>query len=264
MTALTLPLLAVLAASTAEPTPRWVRDLVLEYETGPGYVFQNEHQYGATGTRFDEQDTGEDRNLFLARRIAAEAGFGERHAVILLYAPLDLTTRATLTRNIDFRGTVFREGEVVDNRYLFDGYRGSYLFALLRSDRFKWEIGASIQIRNAAVEMSTVDTSPARYAVEHDIGTVFALKTRLWFAPRPQLWAALEADGISSFGVFEDFSGALYDVSLSAGTPVRRGIDVFLRLRWLGGGARVESRHLDNWANLFFATAGFRADFVNL
>lgn len=258
-----LSLFTLLSASPASP-PSVLRALTIEAEAGPGYIVQNDNRYGPTGTKYDAREVGEQRNLFIGKRLAVEALFGERHTVILLYAPLDLTTRATLTRDIDFKGTLFRAGEVVDHRYLFDGYRASYLFRLINSEKLSWQIGASLQVRNASVELRSVDETDPRFAVASDIGLVFALKTRLVYRPMDTFWTALEADGISSFGLISSVSGALYDVALSIGTPVAPGADVFLRLRWLGGGAKVEKRDIDNWGNFFFATAGARGDLMQL
>lgn len=253
--------LAVAALLASAPSP--LARFTIDGEVGPGYVVQNDNRYGASGTKYTAREVGQQRNLFIARRLSVEALFGERHTVVMLYAPLDLTTRVTLGRDIDFRGTVFSSGEVVDHRYLFDGYRASYLFGALRRETVRLDVGTSIQIRNASVELRTVDSASPRFGVEHDIGTVFALKARLTYRPRENFWARLEADGISSFGVFRSFSGGLYDVSLTAGTPVGP-TDLFLRLRWLGGGANVTTRNLDNWGSFFFATAGVRLDVNDL
>ena len=74
-----------------------------------------------------------------------------------------MITRATLPKDIDFRGTVFPTGTVVDSRYLFDGYRASYLYRLVNGERFTWDIGASVQIRNALVSLGAVDGTTARH-----------------------------------------------------------------------------------------------------
>ena len=46
---------------------------------------------------------------------------------------------------------------MVDHRYLFDGYRASYLFRLVDGERLQWDVGASVQIRNALVGLGAVD-----------------------------------------------------------------------------------------------------------
>lgn len=257
--------LAVLLTASPEAT-RFVPgldELTVDLEMGPALVVQNDNRYGPSGTLYSAEEVGQRRNLFIGMRVSVEAVLAERHRVLFLYAPLDLTTRVTLERDLDFRGTGFNAGEVVDHRYLFDGYRGSYLYRLILQDRLRWDVGGSLQVRNASVELRSVDSGNSRFAVERDIGLVVALKTRLTWIPNPALWTTLEADGTSSLGI-ADVTGALYDVSLSVGTPVRPGLDAFLRLRWLGGGAEVPNRNIENWANLFFATAGVRGDLTRL
>ncbi len=257
-------LLAVGASSPARADVP-LRGLWLDYEIGPAYIAQNDNRYGPTGTEFTADDVNQRDNLFVAQRLQLEGRLGERHGIILLYAPLDLVTRATLNRDIDFRGTVFREGTVVDSRYLFDGIRGSYLYRIIQRDRLEWDGGASLQVRNARVALANADGT--QYAAEEDIGLVFALKTRLTWRTTSRLWASLEADGFSSFGVVPGVTGAIYDVALTLGIPLTRQSDdlsAFLRLRWVGGGADVERRDIENWGNFGFVLAGVRGDLQSL
>ncbi|WNG16398.1 hypothetical protein [Cystobacter fuscus] len=238
--------------------------LVAEYETGPAAIFQNDGRYGPTGTSYSAEDLQQNATLYRTWRAAVEARLGARHGLILLYAPFDVTTRATLSRDIDFRGTVFPAGTVVDSRYLFDGFRGSYLFRLIDGERFKWDIGASVQIRNALVGLGAVDGS--RYSQESDIGVVGALKTRLRYELPSRVWAALEADALSTFGLVGNTTGGIYDVALSLGVPLntRGDVSAYARLRLLGGGADVTRRNIYNWGNFGFAVLGVQADLVSL
>ena len=172
--------LALIAASlltqtvekAAEPA-RLFDSLIADYEIGALYLFQNEGRYGAAGTKYLAQEVGQQRNLFIAQRLSIEAKIA-RHTIIALWAPLDVTTRVTLPRDLVFQTTTFGQGTVVDHRYLFDGYRISYLFGLVNVSRFSLGVGASVQIRNASVEFKTVDTSPSVFSVERDIGVVGA------------------------------------------------------------------------------------------
>ena len=238
--------------------------LVAEYETGPAYIFQNDGRYGATGTDHEADDINQKANLYRTQRLSLEARLGQRHGLILLYAPFDITTRATLPKDIDFRGTLFPAGSVVDSRYLFEGYRGSYLYRLVNRERFTWDIGASVQIRNALVALGTVDGS--RYVKESDIGVVGALKTRLRYELPSRVWAGLEADALSTFGLLGNTTGGIYDVALTLGLPMNAKGDVhaYARLRLLGGGADVRRRDIYNWGNFGFALVGMQADLVSL
>lgn len=227
----------------------------LVYEAGPSYVAQNDGEYGATGTRYDADDVGQRDNLVVTSRTSLELAAG-RHTVILLYAPFELRTRVELDRDVQFRDELFMAGTVVDHRYLFDGYRASYLYRVLDGP-LSLDVGGSLQIRNANVAFATGDGT--RQALEDDIGLVGAAKLRVWWRPSSdRAWAALEADGFSTFGLLSNVKGAIYDTQLTVGYPVARGVDLFLGARLLGGGADVQSQQIYNWANFVAFTAGAR------
>jgi hypothetical protein len=227
--------------------------LRLSYETGPAYVAQNDGRYGAQGTSYSAQDVGQQENLVRVERASIELRPG-RHRVIFTYIPFELRTRVTLQQELRFRDTVFSPGTVVDHRYLFDGLRFSYLYALL-PEPWSLELGGTFQVRNAAVAFTSTDG--LRHAAQNDIGPVFALKTRLRYAPasdRP--WAALDADALSTFGLVGDTSGAIYDLALVLGVPVHANLQVTFTARLYGGGADVPAQQIQNWGNYVSATAG--------
>lgn len=249
-------LLAIIPAPAGadDAEPPWLRP-TLVFETGLAYVAQNDGRYGATGTAYDASDVGQQDNLARVSRTSLELARG-RHTAILLYAPLQLTTTVTLDDDLQFRDQLFAADSVVEHRYLFDGYRGSYLYRVLDRARVGLELGGSLQIRNA--DVAFVSGDGIRQANQADIGVVFAAKVRLWWRSRCGPWAALETDAFSTFGLIDGVSGGIYDVGLSAGYPVGRGIDLMLVARLLGGGAEVESKDIDNWANFVSFTAGAR------
>lgn len=231
--------------------------LLVDFEIGAAYLFQNDGRYGANGTSYTAADVGQQRNLAVALRLAIEARLARRHTIIATWAPLDLTTRATLKRDLTFQTTTFADRSVVDHRYLFDGYRLSYLFGLVQGSRFTLGVGASLQVRNASVEFRTVDTAPAVFAVERDIGLVGALKVRARF-DAGVLYAQADIDFFNTFGL--GLPAGIHDVALTLGIPVIPGFDFLLRLRLVGGGANVPSRDIYNWGNFGFALLGLRVD----
>lgn len=165
--------------------------------------------------------------------------------------------RGARAHDLQFRDTLFVAGTVVQHRYLFDGYRGSYLYRFRNRSGLTLEAGGSLQIRNAEVAFRSLDG--AQRAAENDIGLVFAAKARLRYQPPcGSWWGGLEADGFSTFGLVPGVRGGIYDVQVVAGHPVARGLDVMLGARLLGGGANVESRDIYNWANFVAFTAGVR------
>lgn len=254
--------LSLLATPVLAESP--LSAFIAEYETGPAAILQNDARYGPTGTDYSAADVNQQATLYRTQRLSLEARLGERHGLILLWAPFDIATRVALPKDIDFRGEVFPAGTVVDSRYQFEGYRGSYLYRLVHGERLTWELGASVQLRNALVSLSTVDGT--RYAKESDIGLVGALKTRLRYTLPSQVWVGLEADALSTFGLLGNTRGGLYDVALTLGLPLsaKRAVHAYARLRLFGGGAEVPRRNIYNWANFGFALLGVQADLVSL
>lgn len=240
----------------AEPPRPLLDSLLVDFEVGPTYLFQNDGRYGVGGTLYSAAEVGQQRNLAVALRLAVEARRG-RHTLIATWAPLDLTTRTTLGRDLTFRGTVFANGSVLDHRYLFEGYRLSYLFGLVQGSRFSFSVGASVQVRNASVEFRTVDATPAIFSVERDIGVVGAIKLRARF-DAGLVYAQADVDFFNTFGL--GLPAGIHDVALTLGVPLFPGLDVLLRLRLVGGGADVPKRDIFNWGNFGFALVGLRAD----
>ncbi|MDX2014905.1 MAG: hypothetical protein SFW67_32210 [Myxococcaceae bacterium] len=250
------PAPAPTGAPVTAPAARLFDSFVVDAEIGAAYLFQNDGRYGANGSSYGAAEVGQQRNLAVAFRLALETRIG-RHTVIATYAPLDLTTRTTFTRDFTFQTTTFANGTVVDHRYLFDGYRLTYLFSLLQTSRFTLGLGASVQVRNASVEFRTVDASPAQFAVERDIGVVGAVRVRARF-DAGVLYALADVDFFNTFGL--GLPAGIHDVALTLGIPVLPGVDFLLRLRLVGGGANVPSRDIYNWGNFGFAVVGLRVD----
>jgi hypothetical protein len=228
--------------------------IVLAHDAGPAYVAQNDGRYGAVGTPYDAGDVGQQDNLVLLQRTSLGLTVG-RHTVILLYAPFELRTRFVTDDDFRFRGTTFDAGAVLDHRYQFEGYRGSYLYRFV-DGAIDVDGGASVQVRNAAVVFSTADGRV--HDGEYDVGAVFAVKARLRWTPRDSVWTQLEADALSTFGLLGDTRGGIYDVGLSVGAPVAGGLDVLATARLIGGGAEVPSQDIDNWGNYVALTVGIR------
>jgi hypothetical protein len=247
-------------SEVAPVTRRLFDSVLLDFEVGAAYLFQNDGRYGANGTRYTAADVGQQRNLAVALRLAIEVRIA-RHTIIATWAPLDLTTRATLPRDLTFQTTTFASQTVVDHRYLFDGYRLSYLFALLQVPRFTLSVGLSAQVRNASVEFRTVETTPAVFAVERDIGLVGAFRLRARFDVGV-LYAQADVDFFNTFGL--GLPAGIHDIALTMGVPVVAGLDLLFRLRLVGGGADVPSRNIYNWGNFGFAVIGLRVDVPEL
>jgi hypothetical protein len=250
---------AAVPAETAAPRTlptSLLDDLTLDYEGGALAFFQNEQRYGSQGTLYTHGTIAQDRNLFAAQRVSLEARALDRHTVIFLYAPLDVTTRVTLGSPITFRDQTFPAGAVVDHRYLFDGVRATYLYRTLAYRGLTVDLGATLGVRNAEVSLSQVDGT--RFAPERDIGPVPALRARLRYDPGQGAYALYDLDAGGTLPGVGTVTGGVLDTALTLGIPLVKGLDGTLRLRYLAGGATVPNRQILNWAQFASASAGFR------
>jgi hypothetical protein len=161
----------------------------------------------------------------------------------------------------------FPSDTAVELRYGFDFYRLSYLYDFFADPKNELAIGASLQIRDATITFSTKDGTV--FLSERDVGPVPALKFRAKYYLNDFVWLGSEIDGIyaagrgvtGSFTVDPKFVGAIIDASLRAGFTPRPPVDVFLNLRYLGGGAEGRDeddpeQYVKNWLHAFSVSLG--------
>jgi hypothetical protein len=133
----------------------------------------------------------------------------------------------------------------VDLRYGFDFYRISYLYNFLhRSPKNELSLGASLQLRDAVIDFTAADGSQ-RYT-RRDLGPVPTVKGRGRWYPNDVGWFGFELDGMYApvryfNGGDSDVEGAILDASLRGGYQIAPPFDLFLNLRYLGGGAKGSS-----------------------
>lgn len=241
-------------------------------ELGFLLVHSNTVRYGHEGTLFRFTEEGGQDNLFPLTRLAAELSWRGRHTAILLYQPIELRGETLLSRDVSFFDITFPAGVPLDVRYGFSFWRASYLYDFLASPEQELAVGASLQLRNATLTFSSADG--ARRWASRDVGPVPALKVRGRYAFASGVWVGLEVDGLYVSGGLlnrgnteESFDAGLLDASARAGMRVTGALDVFLNLRYLGGGARGTDEeeaasgrgdgYSSNWLNTVSLTLGF-------
>ena len=62
--------------------------------------------------------------------------FNERHAMAVLFAPLELDAAGRLDRELIFEGVSFPADIPLTASYRFDSYRATYLYTLAKSPKF--------------------------------------------------------------------------------------------------------------------------------
>jgi hypothetical protein len=268
--ALLLGLSTAALAQESPPEPRFQVRAV--GELGFLDVHSNTIRYGQGGSLFRFTEEGGQDNLFLFTRLSAELSWRGRHTAVLLYQPIDLPGQTLLARDISISDTTFAAGTPLDVRYGFSFWRASYLFDLLSGPERELAVGASLQLRNATLTFTSADG--LRRFDSRDVGPVPALKLRGRYTFTSGAWLGLEVDGIYASGgllnrsnTADSFEAALLDASARAGMRVTDMVDVFLNLRYLGGGARGTDEeeaargpgdgYSSNWLNTASISLGF-------
>ena len=234
-----------------------------------GFVapFYHRVQLGEEGSDFDYVSEGGQDVLFSFRRFSIDVVLGERHGVTFLWQPLDLQTRVRLDRDVVFDEATFEEGRPLFVRYSFPFYRLSYTFDVLGGERSELGLGGGLQIRNATLEFEAADGSLRRE--RRDVGLVPLLKVRGRHQLQSRWWFGTEIDGfyapIRYLNISDtDVVGAILDASLRVGAEVGEEVDLYLNVRYLGGGAEGTSPpdgpsdgFTRNWLNLAVLSLGF-------
>ena len=247
-------------------------DLSGTAETGFLAVLGHRIQLSKDGTYFDYRREGGQDVLFAVTRFTLDWRVSPKHCLTLLYQPLALESREVLRRDVSVDGLVYPAGTGLVCRYYFPFYRASYLRDFSPEKNRETAVGLSLQIRNATIEFESTDGS--RLRVQHDIGPVPIIKVRLRRPLGRAFWWGMEGDGFYApisylNGSDTEVTGAILDASGRAGLRLSDKADVFLNLRYLGGGAVGQSReegdwgdgYVKNWLHFMTVTAGFSRGF---
>lgn len=221
--------------------PRSPIALRARLELGALGVLAHHIQYGAEGTRVDYRDDADQNTLFFFWRISAELEIRRRHTLVLLYQPLNFDTQAVLDRKLDLGLVTFPSGQTTRFGYGFDFYRIVYQYDVFADARRELGFGGGFQVRNARVSFVTANGETG--FADSNLGIVPLLRIRGRYVFDNALYLESELDGwispIPGQGRRGDVAfGAIADLSLRAGAMVRSWFEVFLTLRYLGGGYR--------------------------
>ncbi len=219
----------------APDAPLQVRPIA---EVGMLAVVAHSYQGGRDGTLFNLQRDGGQASAALTWRLSAELEINKRHTVVLLYQPIDLRTRATLTDDLRVNGLTFPSGTPMQFRYGFDFYRVSYLYNLLADSRHELSVGGSLQLRVADIEFASLDGRLQR--TNQNLGPVPILKVRgrYTFANNAFIGTEIDGIGIQFPSELGSVLGVFVDASVRAGFSPTQFLETFVNLRYVGGGAR--------------------------
>jgi hypothetical protein len=90
-------------------------------------------------------------------RVRVGYRLAERHFITALYAPLTVTARGTLDRDISFMGATYLAGSPVAAVYRFDSYRLTYRYSFIRREGLDMAGGFTAKIRSAETSLYGVE-----------------------------------------------------------------------------------------------------------
>lgn len=237
----------------------------LHTEAGFLAVLDHTIKFGKQGTDFNFVRDGGQDTLLAIQRFSVDRKQG-RHILTLLYQPLDLQSNIVLRKELSTDGTLFPAGTPLAVRYSFPYYRASWMYDLAEDPANELALGLSLQIRNTIIQFSSLDGN--RVFRASNIGPVPVLKARGRLGLADGAYVGFEADGFYApvsylNGSDEEIVGAILDASLRAGQAVREDLELFMNLRYLGGGAVGSNEdeaaprdgYVKNW--LHFSTLTF-------
>lgn len=228
---------------------------------------------GKNGTEFDYVEEGGQDNLSVFGRLSMELQLAPKHEVVLLYQPLKLQREVLLENNLIVDDLLFPAGTAIETTYGFPFWRGSYLYHFRPGEKNERALGLSLQLRNATISFRSLDGELFR--TNRDLGPVPILKGKFKQYIGEGTWIEGEADGFYApisylNGSDNEVVGAILDASVRAGVDLPQGVDAFVNLRYLGGGAVGSSEpegpsdgFVENWLHFVTVSLGVGYDFQN-
>lgn len=225
---------------------------------------------GRDGSRVDYRNDGAQDTLFPYARLSLDLDVNRRNIITLVYQPLDLETRDSLSRDLRIDGATFRAGTPVNFRYSFPYYRAGWAYNVLSGVGRELAFGVSLQIRNATIDFATADGTLLRS--RSDIGPVPLLRARGRFAFAGSGFVAFDVDGFYApisvlNGSDNEVVGAILDASVRVGWRPRAHVDLFVSARYIGGGATgqgdptpTSDGYQSNWLHFFALSVGATLD----
>ncbi len=202
---------------------------------------------GDTGTRFsltddlDAGDTGYAR-LRLAWRSAP------RHHWLATLVPLEVSATGDLAQDTQYVDTLFPAGTPVKATYRFNNYRLSYRYRVHQTERVTAELGATLFIRDARVELRSDTLKDSK----SDLGLVPLVSFRLAWQCLEKLAVVVDGDALAAP------QGRALDVLLGLEYDCRDRIRLAAGYRILEGGADND----DVYTFALFHHAALRASWL--
>jgi len=218
----------------------------LDMETGMVFSGYNDVRIpGDTGTRFSlSEDLEANSALFFRARI--NYAINPKHTLSLLFAPLTITSEGQISKDVNFKGTVFPAQEKIEATFRFNSYRLTWRYRIMQSENFSLSLGITGKIRDAEIKLK----SDVRESNKTNVGFVPLINFRC-------LWQFAENFGLIFMGdalASPQGQGRAEDVLIALKGDVSDRISLKFGYRILEGGADVDEVY--NFTLIHYAVAG--------
>jgi len=203
---------------------------------------------GDQGTLFSlSEELDASPKIFL--RVRAGYTFGTRHHLSLLYAPLEIKSDGSISRDLTFEGVVFPASTPLEGTYKFNSYRLTYRYDIVERPKFRLGLGFTAKIRDAKIALYSADDE--------------SIKTNVGFVPIINFHAEWKANDNLSFLLNGDAlaapQGRAEDVLIAMQYMVSDKIGIKAGYRILEGGA--DNDEVYNFTLLNYAALGLEFRF---
>jgi len=203
---------------------------------------------GDQGTLFSlSEELDASPKIFL--RVRAGYTFGTRHHLSLLYAPLEIKSDGSISRDLTFEGVVFPASTPLEGTYKFNSYRLTYRYDIVERPKFRLGLGFTAKRRDAKIALFSADDE--------------SIKTNVGFVPIINFHAEWKANDNLSFILNGDAlaapQGRAEDVLIAMQYMVSDKIGIKAGYRILEGGA--DNDEVYNFTLLNYAALGLEFRF---
>lgn len=110
-------------------------------------------------TLFSLTDDFEAEQAAFFLRLEVAYTFSNKHTFQLIAAPLRFDYTNLSSSDVNFENTIFTPSSVTSGSYQFNTYRFSYRYALIRRGRTRLELGLTVLLRDAKIELTQGTTT---------------------------------------------------------------------------------------------------------
>jgi len=232
-------------ALAAQASAQWTLDV----EGGYSWSGYNDVRIPGDGGTLFSLSRQLDANGAAFVRLRLGWRFHRRHSLSFLYAPLKLRSAGSLDGDVLFVDRSFSAGQPLRGTYVFNSYRLTYRYELVRRPRFEAGIGLTVKVRDALIRLEGLEGR----AEKTDLGVVPLINFRV-LARLGNGWGLLlEGDALAAP------QGRAEDVALSLWADLSKRLRLRAGYRLLEGGA--DNDEVYTFALVNYAFAGLTLTF---